>query len=45
MRTGGAIKYAEQLIGHEEPFLVLNGDIFYYNTLQEFINQHKKKMQ
>ena len=28
MRTGGAIKYAEGLIGHKEPFLVLNGDIF-----------------
>jgi len=28
MHTGGAIKYAEQIIGREEPFLVLNGDIF-----------------
>jgi NDP-sugar pyrophosphorylase family protein len=28
MRTGGAIKYAEELIGRDEPFLVLNGDIF-----------------
>ena len=28
MRTGGAIKYAEHLIGRKEPFLVLNGDIF-----------------
>ena len=43
MRTGGAIKYAEELIGHEEPFLVLNGDIFTkidYTTLLKRHNEY-----
>lgn len=42
MRTGGAIKYAEQLIGHNEPFLVLNGDIFTTINFTEIIKKHKK---
>ena len=42
MRTGGAIKYAEELIGHEEPFLVLNGDIFTAIDYTALINKHKQ---
>jgi NDP-sugar pyrophosphorylase family protein len=42
MRTGGAIKYAEELIGHEEPFLVLNGDIFTTIDYKALINKHKQ---
>ena len=42
MRTGGAIKYAEELIGHEEPFLVLNGDIFTTIDYKALINRHKQ---
>lgn len=42
MFTGGAIKYAEQLIGHEEPFLVLNGDIFTTIDYKALIAEHKR---
>ena len=42
MHTGGAIKYAEELIGHEEPFLVLNGDIFTTIDYTALINKHKQ---
>jgi NDP-sugar pyrophosphorylase family protein len=42
MRTGGAIKYAEESIGHEEPFLVLNGDIFTTIDYTALINKHKQ---
>ncbi len=42
MRTGGAIKYAEKLIGYEEPFLVLNGDIFTTIDYTALINKHKQ---
>jgi NDP-sugar pyrophosphorylase family protein len=42
MRTGGAIKYAEELIGTEEPFLVLNGDIFTTIDYAALINKHKQ---
>ena len=42
MRTGGAIKYAEELIGHEEPFLVLNGDIFTTIDYKKIIKQHEE---
>lgn len=42
MRTGGAIKYAEQLIGHEEPFLVLNGDIFSTIDYNALVKKHKE---
>jgi mannose-1-phosphate guanylyltransferase len=42
MRTGGAIKYAEELIGHEDQFLVLNGDIFTTIDYTELIRKHKK---
>ena len=42
MRTGGAIKYAEELIGHEETFLVLNGDIFTTIDYKALIKKHKQ---
>ena len=35
--TGGPIKKAEKLIGHEEPFIVLNGDIFADINYRELI--------
>ena len=42
MRTGGAIKYAEELIGHKDPFLVLNGDIFTAIDYSALIKKHKE---
>ncbi len=42
MHTGGAIKYAEELIGHEEPFLVLNGDIFTTIDYTALIKKHEE---
>ena len=39
MWTGGAIKYAEELIGHDEPFLVLNGDIFTTLDYKELVKK------
>jgi len=42
MRTGGPIKQAEKLIGRDEPFLVLNGDIFTNINFVELIKKHKK---
>ena len=42
MHTGGAIKYAEELVGHEEPFLVLNGDIFTTIDYTKLIKKHKE---
>jgi len=42
MRTGGAIKYAEELIGYEEPFLVLNGDIFTTIDYTALLKKHKE---
>ena len=42
MGTGGAIKYAEDKIGHDEPFLVLNGDIFTTINYGALIKKHKK---
>ena len=42
MRTGGAIKYAEESIGYEEPFLVLNGDIFTTIDYTTLIKKHKQ---
>jgi len=43
MRTGGAIKYAEEFIGYEEPFLVLNGDIFTQINYTTLLKKHKEK--
>ncbi|MFZ7138041.1 MAG: sugar phosphate nucleotidyltransferase [archaeon] len=42
MWTGGAIKYAEELIGHDEPFLVLNGDIFTTLDYKKLVKKHKE---
>ncbi|MGQ9565389.1 MAG: sugar phosphate nucleotidyltransferase [Candidatus Bathyarchaeales archaeon] len=40
--TGGPIKKAEDLIGHDKPFLVLNGDIFTTIDYAEVVKKHKK---
>jgi mannose-1-phosphate guanylyltransferase len=40
--TGGPIKNAEKLIGHTEPFIVLNGDIFAEPNYPELIAAHRK---
>jgi mannose-1-phosphate guanylyltransferase len=40
--TGGPIKNAEKLIGHTEPFLVLNGDIFVEVDYKEILETHRK---
>jgi len=40
--TGGPIKKAEDIIGHDGPFLVLNGDIFTTVDYTEVIKKHKK---
>ena len=42
MRTGGAIKFAEELIGNEKPFLVLNGDILTTIDYSALIKKHKE---
>lgn len=41
MFTGGAIKYAKDLIGNKEPFLVLNGDIFTNIDFSDILKHHK----
>jgi mannose-1-phosphate guanylyltransferase len=41
--TGGAIKNSEAFIGHDSPFLVLNGDIFADVNYGEIIKLHKEK--
>jgi NDP-sugar pyrophosphorylase family protein len=43
MRTGGAIKFAEEFIGHKEPFLVLNGDILTKIDYKMLLKKHKEK--
>jgi mannose-1-phosphate guanylyltransferase len=40
--TGGPVKNAEKLIGHLEPFLVLNGDIFADLNYTEILKAHRK---
>jgi mannose-1-phosphate guanylyltransferase len=40
--TGGPIKKAEKLLGHEEPFIVLNGDIFAEIDYKKMLDVHKK---
>jgi len=39
--TGGPIKNAERLIGHKEPFLVLNGDILTNIDYAELLKGHR----
>lgn len=41
--TGGPIKKAEGIIGHEEPFLVLNGDILTDFDYMKLMNKHIEK--
>jgi NDP-sugar pyrophosphorylase family protein len=41
--TGGPIKKAEELIGHEEPFLVLNGDILTDFDYSKLLKKHVEK--
>jgi mannose-1-phosphate guanylyltransferase len=41
--TGGPIKKAEKLIGHSEPFLVLNGDIFADLSYKEILEKHRER--
>jgi mannose-1-phosphate guanylyltransferase len=41
--TAGPIKKAEKLIGHTEPFLVINGDIFTDLSYKEMLQSHKEK--
>ncbi len=40
--TAGPIKKAEKLIGHDEPFIVLNGDIFADINYKQLLETHKK---
>ncbi len=39
--TAGPIKKAEHLIGHDEPFIVINGDIFADINYQQLVKCHK----
>ena len=41
--TAGSIKKAEKRIGHDSPFLVLNGDIFTDVNYSEILKQHEEK--
>lgn len=40
--TGGPLKKAEKLIGHDEPFIMLNGDIYADINYRELVEAHKK---
>jgi mannose-1-phosphate guanylyltransferase len=40
--TAGPIKKAEKLLGHDEPFIVLNGDIFADLNYRELLDTHIK---
>lgn len=41
--TGGPIKNVEKLIGHKEPFLVLNGDVLTNINYTELVKKHRSK--
>jgi len=41
--TGGSIKKTEKHIGHDAPFIVLNGDIFADVNYRELFKVHKEK--
>ena len=43
LHTGGPIKKAEELIEHEKPFFVLNGDIFTKIDYRRLLEQHEKR--
>ena len=40
--TGGPVKKAEKLIGHDEPFIVLNGDIFADIDYKKLLETHRR---
>jgi mannose-1-phosphate guanylyltransferase len=40
--TGGSVKKAEKRVGHDSPFIVLNGDIFADVNYREILRQHEK---
>jgi len=40
--TGGALKKAENLIGNDESFIMLNGDIYADINYREMLEAHKK---
>ncbi len=40
--TAGPVKKAEKLLGHDKPFIVLNGDIFADLSYRELIEAHVK---
>lgn len=40
--TAGPVKKAERLLGHDEPFIVLNGDIFADFSYRELYDAHLK---
>ena len=40
--TAGPIKKAQRLLGYDEPFIVLNGDIFADINYNELLESHKK---
>jgi len=40
--TAGPVKKAEKLLGHDEPFIVLNGDIFAALSYRELYRAHMK---
>jgi mannose-1-phosphate guanylyltransferase len=40
--TAGPVKKAEKIIGHNEPFIVLNGDIFADLSYKQLIDAHSK---
>jgi mannose-1-phosphate guanylyltransferase len=40
--TAGPVKKAERILGHDEPFIVLNGDIFADISYRELLKTHKK---
>lgn len=43
LRTGGPIKKAEEIIGHEKPFFVLNGDIFTKIDYGKLLERHEER--
>jgi len=40
--TAGPVKKAEKILGHDEPFIVLNGDIFADLSYRELLDTHVK---
>jgi mannose-1-phosphate guanylyltransferase len=40
--TGGCIKNAETMIGHDEPFLLLNGDVLSETDYTKLVTEHQR---